>query len=143
MHEELASDFVPASQLTESPVARPAIEQEGELLRKTTPRQPNTLLASAASGANGNGGLHATQSDFSAHGYGWLSNTNDSQQNDFPLSQSPCQTEIYKSISPMKLKWARSRCVPRMVNVFVHYRCLLYTSPSPRDQRGSRMPSSA
>ena len=24
-----------------------------------------------------------------------------------------------------------------------HYRCLLYTSPSPRDQRGSRMPSSA
>ena len=27
--------------------------------------------------------------------------------------------------------------VPRL------YRCLLYTSPSPRDQRGSRMPSSA
>ena len=24
-----------------------------------------------------------------------------------------------------------------------HYHCLLYTSPSPRDQRGSRMPSSA
>ena len=24
-----------------------------------------------------------------------------------------------------------------------HYTCLLYTSPSPRDQRGSRMPSSA
>ena len=24
-----------------------------------------------------------------------------------------------------------------------HLRCLLYTSPSPRDQRGSRMPSSA
>ena len=24
-----------------------------------------------------------------------------------------------------------------------HYLCLLYTSPSPRDQRGSRMPSSA
>ena len=23
------------------------------------------------------------------------------------------------------------------------YNCLLYTSPSPRDQRGSRMPSSA
>ena len=30
-------------------------------------------------------------------------------------------------------------------SVFVthHYTCLLYTSPSPRDQRGSRMPSSA
>ena len=25
----------------------------------------------------------------------------------------------------------------------MHYICLLYTSPSPRDQRGSRMPSSA
>ena len=25
----------------------------------------------------------------------------------------------------------------------VHISCLLYTSPSPRDQRGSRMPSSA
>ena len=25
----------------------------------------------------------------------------------------------------------------------IHYTCLLYTSPSPRDQRGSRMPSSA
>ena len=26
---------------------------------------------------------------------------------------------------------------------FLHCHCLLYTSPSPRDQRGSRMPSSA
>ena len=25
----------------------------------------------------------------------------------------------------------------------LYYNCLLYTSPSPRDQRGSRMPSSA
>jgi len=25
----------------------------------------------------------------------------------------------------------------------IYYICLLYTSPSPRDQRGSRMPSSA
>ena len=28
-------------------------------------------------------------------------------------------------------------------NVIVQASCLLYTSPSPRDQRGSRMPSSA
>ena len=28
-------------------------------------------------------------------------------------------------------------------NVARHKHCLLYTSPSPRDQRGSRMPSSA
>ena len=27
--------------------------------------------------------------------------------------------------------------------VFIYAICLLYTSPSPRDQRGSRMPSSA
>ena len=26
---------------------------------------------------------------------------------------------------------------------YAYYACLLYTSPSPRDQRGSRMPSSA
>ena len=34
----------------------------------------------------------------------------------------------------------------RVLNVFrddEYNRCLLYTSPSPRDQRGSRMPSSA
>ena len=30
-----------------------------------------------------------------------------------------------------------------VVTGFVYRRCLLYTSPSPRDQRGSRMPSSA
>ena len=28
-------------------------------------------------------------------------------------------------------------------NTLVDYRCLLYTSPSPRDKRQSRMPSSA
>ena len=35
-----------------------------------------------------------------------------------------------------KLKQAKS-------NIFQSLTCLLYTSPSPRDQRGSRMPSSA
>ena len=34
-------------------------------------------------------------------------------------------------------------CRPDAELVFVGKRCLLYTSPSPRDQRGSRMPSSA
>ena len=29
------------------------------------------------------------------------------------------------------------------VNQMIYKSCLLYTSPSPRDQRGSRMPSSA
>ena len=32
----------------------------------------------------------------------------------------------------------------RITNLTGHFQtCLLYTSPSPRDQRGSRMPSSA
>ena len=30
-----------------------------------------------------------------------------------------------------------------LIDEFKVYACLLYTSPSPRDQRGSRMPSSA
>ena len=33
--------------------------------------------------------------------------------------------------------------VPGLIDPHVHMTCLLYTSPSPRDQRGSRMPSSA
>ena len=33
-----------------------------------------------------------------------------------------------------------SRTIDRLI---IYYACLLYTSPSPRDQRGSRMPSSA
>ena len=32
---------------------------------------------------------------------------------------------------------------PGRLYVYFSYGCLLYTSPSPRDQRGSRMPSSA
>ena len=33
--------------------------------------------------------------------------------------------------------------MPYYTRGLVFYPCLLYTSPSPRDQRGSRMPSSA
>ena len=32
---------------------------------------------------------------------------------------------------------------PKLLSKAYHSDCLLYTSPSPRDQRGSRMPSSA
>ena len=32
---------------------------------------------------------------------------------------------------------------PIKKTVYINNNCLLYTSPSPRDQRGSRMPSSA
>ena len=34
-------------------------------------------------------------------------------------------------------------CCPESTETMQHDFCLLYTSPSPRDQRGSRMPSSA
>ena len=34
-------------------------------------------------------------------------------------------------------------CAQRLVDDGHRIVCLLYTSPSPRDQRGSRMPSSA
>ena len=37
----------------------------------------------------------------------------------------------------------RSFSMSSSVLSFLHICCLLYTSPSPRDQRGSRMPSSA
>ena len=33
--------------------------------------------------------------------------------------------------------------VEEYITMYRDYLCLLYTSPSPRDQRGSRMPSSA
>ena len=39
------------------------------------------------------------------------------------------------------LKTKRSNHIPYVVGAYIG--CLLYTSPSPRDQRGSRMPSSA
>ena len=37
----------------------------------------------------------------------------------------------------------KGHVVTRILNIARPYPCLLYTSPSPRDQRGSRMPSSA
>ena len=36
-----------------------------------------------------------------------------------------------------------STSLRKVVDISVRSTCLLYTSPSPRDQRGSRMPSSA
>ena len=40
-------------------------------------------------------------------------------------------------------RWVRTHKTRSFVVDFHRYACLLYTSPSPRDQRGSRMPSSA
>ena len=47
--------------------------------------------------------------------------------------------EIDTTIGPITI--ATSYIPPRVG--FMHYPCLLYTSPSPRDKRQSRMPSSA
>ena len=50
---------------------------------------------------------------------------------------------ILSERDPAKLPWKELQVdyVIESTGVFRH--CLLYTSPSPRDQRGSRMPSSA
>ena len=65
------------------------------------------------------------------------------------------QTIVYREASsvPAKLPiakaaaldaWAKTKKVmPTTALLFRYSACLLYTSPSPRDQRGSRMPSSA
>ena len=45
-------------------------------------------------------------------------------------------------LAPVLLDAVNGECYPEGY-VGVHDACLLYTSPSPRDQRGSRMPSSA
>ena len=48
----------------------------------------------------------------------------------------------YRTQVERLLLWAWSKRGKRFVD-FIRSDCLLYTSPSPRDQRGSRMPSSA
>ena len=52
---------------------------------------------------------------------------------------------IGSNIANIGLILGLTALVYKMKAVRMHYRndCLLYTSPSPRDQRGSRMPSSA
>ena len=50
-----------------------------------------------------------------------------------------------KAMEPLIIADAMNRLSKVDINVVTHGGgiCLLYTSPSPRDQRGSRMPSSA
>ena len=55
--------------------------------------------------------------------------------------------EYAQAISDRYTTLYYERCIPGVsIGLLfgnVYYACLLYTSPSPRDQRGSRMPSSA
>ena len=55
--------------------------------------------------------------------------------NDQVVSQARLEQEIFQYKQALKRNYQG--------NIPPIYTCLLYTSPSPRDQRGSRMPSSA
>ena len=58
--------------------------------------------------------------------------------------------KLFKSMNPLtgEIVWEGNFASASQLNAAMHaahksHDCLLYTSPSPRDQRGSRMPSSA
>ena len=61
-----------------------------------------------------------------------------------------CNRTVDKGEMKRLIKWVllnygtekTTRLIDQLKTMGFHY-CLLYTSPSPRDQRGSRMPSSA
>lgn len=52
-------------------------------------------------------------------GRNWYAYGGSSSSHDTQLFDSANQNEAGKSSSPMKLNWARSRCVPLMMHVFV------------------------
>ena len=60
-----------------------------------------------------------------------------------PGGGDPNNFELYDCSTQRNLNEQGINQSKRMGKLFSEYSCLLYTSPSPRDQRGSRMPSSA
>ena len=62
-------------------------------------------------------------------------------QSDLVIESSEILVHDFESSKSFKV--ARSYDLTVSLEVAEHVSCLLYTSPSPRDQRGSRMPSSA
>ena len=58
-----------------------------------------------------------------------------------PVGSAVVQLGAFESKSLAKIEWQRLEAL--LGSVLTSKNCLLYTSPSPRDQRGSRMPSSA
>ena len=59
----------------------------------------------------------------------------------------PVHRRVLYAMNELGVQWNRSykksaRIVGDVIGKY-HPHCLLYTSPSPRDQRGARMPSSA
>ena len=63
------------------------------------------------------------------------------------VSTDQCNQQIYDSLLLLQHRGQDSTGIATMDGSVFHINkskgCLLYTSPSPRDQRGSRMPSSA
>ena len=57
------------------------------------------------------------------------------------IARYSCQPAIMNPVQPA-LNFKKSSLLGSVQSEYT-YLCLLYTSPSPRDQRGSRMPSSA
>ena len=65
-------------------------------------------------------------------------NRNDVDKSDFQVPLDPFWPALVKEANESLL----NRGLVSYLNDFPYF-CLLYTSPSPRDQSGSRMPSSA
>ena len=51
--------------------------------------------------------------------------------------------EFFNAFGPQGVEKVLNAAPDAQLFLDMKYHCLLYTSPSPRDQRGSRMPSSA
>ena len=88
-----------------------------------------------------------------AEGFGRRNNS-DKKKEFKPLGKDGLQTKIWPPMQTRDGRWVGTgpETMPGAEDTFVAYgggwantsnTCLLYTSPSPRDQRGSRMPSSA
>ena len=59
-----------------------------------------------------------------------------------------CDTDVYTDTGELLLRFRKKKLSKKHTDAYYDATaeftvCLLYTSPSPRDQRGSRMPSSA
>ena len=68
-------------------------------------------------------------------------------KNVFPIFEMPTVEDAWLGRAHVSLQRDKPRylieCTIKNIVEGLSHSCLLYTSPSPRDQRGSRMPSSA
>ena len=61
------------------------------------------------------------------------------------VARAACACKTFKQVARSESLWRKllSEKLGSQASIVLPKTCLLYTSPSPRDQRGSRMPSSA